>query len=252
MTSGEHVPAPDPDPDIERYAYSPAALARLVLSHELRELADCAEAGVPTGGDAHAEPGEEVEAALGLVHRAQEVLTRAVLFERAKGTSWETIAEQLEVRKQSAHERYREAEQEWKEALHAPFTPMMPPNTRVRTDYLRLHEAAYAPIEAGRSLDAWARERGRGEHAVTDGLPTLSLTDEVGQLLDGLAHLYRNMRQPGFDGPDPVARLRFTERKAALLDRIAVEEGRPEAAVQADEARALAAELRAEMDGGAV
>ncbi|MFD4320499.1 hypothetical protein [Streptomyces sp. NPDC058548] len=38
----------------------------------------------------------------------------------------------------------------------------------------------------------------------------------------------------------PAARLRLTERKAALLDRIAVEE-----------ARALAAQLRAEIEGAA-
>ncbi|MFE7268021.1 hypothetical protein ACFU9B_39470 [Streptomyces sp. NPDC057592] len=66
----------------------------------------------------------------------------------------------------------------------------------------------------------------------------------MGQALDGLNYLYRNMSQLGFEGPDPKARLRLTERKAALLDRIAIEEGRPEAAVQAEEARALAAQLR--------
>ncbi|MFG2881088.1 hypothetical protein ACGFYV_01955 [Streptomyces sp. NPDC048297] len=69
----------------------------------------------------------------------------------------------------------------------------------------------------------------------------------MSQLLDGLKYLYRDMSK----GPDPVARLRLTERKAALLDRIAVEEGRPEAAAQAEEARALAAWLRAEIDKSA-
>ncbi|MFE4829934.1 hypothetical protein [Streptomyces sp. NPDC056672] len=240
MTDAEH------DPDTERYAYSPKALARLVLSYELRELADRAAGGVLTGSDDYAEPGEEVGHALGLVHQAQEVLTRAVLFERAKHTSWEAIAEQMDIKKQSAHERYREAEQEWKEALHQPFSPT-PPGTRVPTDFLRLHEAAYAPIQAGQNLDEWAKERGKGEHAVTGGLPTLSLLDEMGQLLDGLKYLYRDM----YKRPDPVARLRLTERKAALLDRIATEEGRPEAAVQAEEARALAAQLRAEINGAA-
>ncbi|MCX5434741.1 hypothetical protein OHU11_41925 (plasmid) [Streptomyces sp. NBC_00257] len=150
------------------------------------------------------------------------------------------------MKRQSAHERYREAEQEWKEALHAPFNPM-PPGARVPTDFLRLHEAAYAPIAAGRSLDEWAEEQRKGEHAVTGGLPTLSLLDEMGQLLDGLKYLYRDM----YKRPDPGARLRLTERKAALLDRIATEEGRPEAVVQAEEARALAAQLRAEIDGAA-
>ncbi|MFE4581329.1 hypothetical protein [Streptomyces chartreusis] len=61
------------------------------------------------------------------------------------------------MKKQSAHERYREAEQTWKDALHEPFNPI-PPGARVPTDFLRLHEAAYAPIAAGRSLDEWAKE----------------------------------------------------------------------------------------------
>ncbi|MFI8515318.1 hypothetical protein ACIGHB_29740 [Streptomyces sp. NPDC085460] len=67
----------------------------------------------------------------------------------------------------------------------------------------------------------------------------------MSQLLDGLKHLYRDT----YKGPDPVARLRLTECKAALLDRIAVEEGRPEAAAQAEKARALAVQLRAEIGG---
>ncbi|MCE0448029.1 hypothetical protein LT493_42385 [Streptomyces tricolor] len=47
------------------------ALARLVLSYELRELADRAAVGVSTGSDDYAEPGEEVGDALALVHQAQ-------------------------------------------------------------------------------------------------------------------------------------------------------------------------------------
>ncbi|MFF0205997.1 hypothetical protein [Streptomyces sp. NPDC005017] len=46
------------------------------------------------------------------------------------------------------------------------------------------------------------------------------------------------MSQLGFEKPDPKARLRLAERKAALLDRIAIEEG-----------RALSAQLRAEIEG---
>ncbi|MFJ9574568.1 hypothetical protein [Streptomyces bacillaris] len=165
---------------------------------------------MPTGGDEYAEPGEEVGEAAALLHQAQEVLTRTVIFERAKGTSWATIAEQLGITEQTAQERYGEAEQAWKEALHEPFNPIPPGTRAVPTDFLRLHQAAYAPIAAGQSLDAWAQERGKGEHAVTGGLPALSLLDEMGQLLNGLSHLYRNMYQR----PDPVARLRLTERKA--------------------------------------
>ncbi|WP_406171427.1 hypothetical protein OIE52_46355 [Streptomyces canus] len=47
----------------------------------------------------------------------------------------------------------------------------------------------------------------------------------------------------------PAARLRLTERKAALLDRIAIEEGPPEAAAQPEGAPGLAAQLRVEIEG---
>ncbi|WP_326624471.1 MULTISPECIES: hypothetical protein [unclassified Streptomyces] len=126
----------------ERYAYSPKALARLVLSYELRGLADSAAAGVPTGNDDAAEPGEEVGDALGLVLQAQEILTRAVLFERAKGTSWETIAEQLDTNRQAAHERYRKAERESSPEAWRP-EPRLP-----------------APAEGSRALRyEWSRTR---------------------------------------------------------------------------------------------
>ena len=110
---------------------------------------------------------------------------------------------------------------------------------------LRAHTAAYKPTATGRSLDEWARKRGHGEHVVTDGLPTLGLLEEMNQILADLNHLYIDMHTP----PSQLARARLLERKAALLDRIAVEEAKPEAAEQAAEARARAAQLRAEGEG---
>lgn len=237
MTEAEH------DPDDERYAYSRTALSRLAFSDELRELADRAASGVPTKNDSGSVPGEQVGDAFALVQQAQEVLAHAVIYERQKGTSWEAIAEHLDIKKQSAHERYKDRIEEWKLALVEPFYPSRP-DAKLRS--LRLHQAAYAPTTAGQRLDEWARERGQGEHAVTGALPVLSTVEEMVQVLDGLNHLYRDMHTP----PDPAARARLLERKAALLDRIAVEEGRPEAAAQAEEARALAVQLRAETDGG--
>ncbi|MFD9871729.1 hypothetical protein ACFXI8_26905 [Streptomyces niveus] len=223
----------------ERYAYSPNVLARLVLSYEIRELADRAAVGVPTGDDHLARPGEDVRAALDLVHQSQEVLTRAVLCERAKGTSWDTIAEQLGIRRKSAQSRYRQAEQAWEDALHDPYDREGPAGGHRG---LRLHEAAYAPIDAGQKLDEWSQQRGQGKHAVTGGLPTLPLLEEIGQVLKGLSYLDRDRHEP----PDPAIRLQLMLRKAVLLDRIAKEENRPEAAVQAEEARALAARIRSE------
>ncbi|MFC7872034.1 hypothetical protein ACFUS2_12910 [[Kitasatospora] papulosa] len=235
MTDVEH------DPDSERYAYSRTALARLALSAELRELADRAIAGVPTTNDMWARPGEAVGTALDLLHQAQEVLARAVVYERQKHTSWEAIGEQLDVTKQSAHVRFKEAVAEWQLSLQEPHYSASP-GARVRS--LRLHEAAYAPTSAGKNLDAWVREHipahRETDHPVTGHLPALSTAEEMVQVLDTLNHLYVDTRTP----PDPSARIRLVERKAALLDRIAAEEGRPEAAQQAEEARALAAQLR--------
>ncbi|WP_331730057.1 hypothetical protein OHV05_35500 (plasmid) [Kitasatospora sp. NBC_00070] len=176
--------------------------------------------------------------------RARDGTDRAVLYEREKGTSWEVIADQLGVKRQSAHERYREAEQAWKDALHDPYNPQ-PPGARYRS--LRLHEAASHPSRTGSSWTVGGQAR-VGEQAVTGRLPTLSLLDEMNHVLEGLNYLYRDMRS---GGPDPMLRLRLTERQAASLERIAVEEGRPSAAVLAEEARALAAQLRAALDSTA-
>lgn len=232
-----------PDPDADRCAYSRTALARLALSAEQRELVDRALAGVPTTHDVWARPGEMVGTALGLVHQAQEVLAQAVVYERQKHTSWEVIGEQLDVKAQSAHERYKETVAEWQLALQQPYYPA-PPGASARG--LRLQEAAYAPTTAGQRVDAWVREHipshRETDHPVTGHPPVLSTAEEMVQVLDVLNHLYGDMRTP----PDPLVRACLTERKAALLDRIAAEEGRAEAAQQAEEARALAVQLRAE------
>ncbi|MET7738378.1 hypothetical protein ABZT02_44990 [Streptomyces sp. NPDC005402] len=242
-SNGEQIP----DPATDRYGYSRTALARLVLAYELQELADRAIGGVPTVNDSWSQPGETVSDALDLVHQAQEVLTRAVVYERVKHTSWEAIGEALgDITRQSAQERYREAVQEWKDSQQEPYyEPSHPGGVRG----VRLHPAAMEPTATGRSLDAWVHQHVKGrpeieadEHPVTGHLPALSTAEEMVQVLDALNHLYGDMHVP----TDPGRRAQLLERKAALLDRIAVEDGRPEAAEQAAEARARAAELRAD------
>lgn len=224
-------------PEDDRYSYSTRALARLVLSEQMSEVADHAASLVPTIGDYRA--GEMVEAARGLLSMAQEALVRAVLYERERHTSWETIGEVLDVTRQSAHARFREDEQEWKEALQEPFYE---PTGRIRN--LRLPEAAYQPTTTGQRLDKWAAKHcNEDEHSVTGGLPELSVLEEMNQVLAALNHLYLDREM--FSPIDQDKQARLLDRKAALLDRIATEEGRPEAAGQAAEARARAAELRA-------
>uniref|UniRef100_UPI003F491A85 hypothetical protein n=1 Tax=Nocardia sp. CA-095871 TaxID=3239971 RepID=UPI003F491A85 len=229
-------------PEDDRYSYSTRALARLVLSDQMSDIADHAASLVPTTGDRGWYPGEIVAAARGLVDLAQAALVRAVLYERATGTSWEIIGEVLEITRQSAHAKFREDEQEWKEALHEPYYESSGP---IRN--LRLPDAAYRPTDAGRRLDKWARTHcDEDGNPVTDGLPELSLIDELNQVLAAINHLYRDMYTP----TNQDQRARMLDRKAALLDRIAVETNRPQAAQQAQEARALAAEIRRGKDAG--
>lgn len=66
----------------------------------------------------------------------------------------------------------------------------------------------------------------------------------MAQVLYAINHVHRN-------GADPVERASVIERKASLLERIATEECKPEAAQQAAEARAYAAQLRAAVEAWA-
>lgn len=227
----------------DRYAYSRQALSRLVLSFEQRDLAERAAAGVPTD-DAFTRPGELVEEAQTLVELAQGVLRWAVIHERQKGTSWEEIGERLGgITRQSAHERYKEAVEEWQLSLVQPYAP-----GTAHSPYPApiLHEAALMPTETGRRLDTWARAHVPAyrdtPHPVTAPLPPLSTAEEMVQVLDAITHLQKS-------DASPTDRAAVYERKANLLERIAVEDGKPEAAEQAADVRARAAQLRAQ--GGA-
>ncbi|SEE59949.1 hypothetical protein [Streptomyces sp. TLI_105] len=228
------------DASTDRYAYSRRALSRLVLSHEQRDLAERAAAGVPTD-DAFVRGGEMVEEAQTLVELAQGVLRWAVIHERQKGTSWEEIGERLGgITRQSAHERYKEAVEEWQLSLVEPFYPA--PDGGYRA--LRIHEAAYQPTQTGRQLDEWARAHLPGyrddPHPVSGHLSPLSTAEEMVQVLDAIEHL-----QPT---TGPAERAAVYERKASLLERIAAEDGNPKAAEQAAEVRARIAQLRAQAD----
>jgi hypothetical protein len=59
------------------------------------------------------------------------------------------------------------------------------------------------------------------------------------QVLDVIAHLQKTKASP-------TEQAAVYDRKAALLERIAAEDGKPEAAEQAADVRARAARLRAE------
>ncbi|WP_331729772.1 hypothetical protein [Streptomyces chartreusis] len=226
----------------DRYAYSRRALSRLVLSFEQRDLATRAAAGVPTD-DAYASPGELVEEAQTLVELAQGVLRWAVIHERQKGTSWEEIGERLGgITRQSAHERYKQAVEDWQLALVQPYEPGTATSPFPAPV---LHEAALEPTATGARLDEWARTHvpsaRNQEHPVTGPLPPLTTVEEMNQVLAAIQHLTSH-------DADAAERAAVYERKASLLERIAVEDDRPEAAEQAADVRARAARLRAQAD----
>jgi hypothetical protein len=231
----------EPDPETDRYAYSRAALARLVLSYERRQLAEQAAAGVPTD-DTYATTGILVTEAQQLVELAREVLTRSVIYERTNGTSWEEIGEALGMTRQSALERFKAAMDEWELSLVEPFQT----DENWLIPFMRIHGAAYEPTWNGRLLDQWVREtlpayRDR-EYPVSGHLQPLSAGEEMHQVQAAIRHLHSS-------GAGPAERAAVYERKAALLDRIAIEDGTPEAAEQAAETRAHAAQLRAQAEG---
>lgn len=56
------------------------------------------------------EPGEVLKVAIRLREEADEVLARAVVYERARGTSWAVIGATLGVTRQSAFNKFRDDE----------------------------------------------------------------------------------------------------------------------------------------------
>ncbi|GAA4050969.1 hypothetical protein [Streptomyces shaanxiensis] len=135
-----------------RGPYTREALARLVLSQAAADLARGAGALVVTRNDADTGPGGRVSEARQLVEHAEELLGRAVVFERERGASWEDIAHYLDVAPQAAEERYAPELAGWSEALAEPCR-----FDEARRRYVRrLPTAAHAPDHTRRELDLWA------------------------------------------------------------------------------------------------
>lgn len=100
--TGNHVPE-----------LSAVQLARLILADAGREAAEAAELLVPTVGMLAGTDGELLNRALALQRFVHLVMVRAVIYERQRGASWADIGQHLGISRQSAHERFKDAEQEW-------------------------------------------------------------------------------------------------------------------------------------------
>src|SRR5918995_4219233 len=96
--------------------YSHAAQARLALSTAARRASDQAR-GLVSADDRGSGAGEIVERAVQLVDDARAVLDRAVVYERERGASWQTIGAAIGISRQTAHERFAEVERRGEGAL---------------------------------------------------------------------------------------------------------------------------------------
>jgi hypothetical protein len=181
---------------------------------------------VRTTADRHSHDGESVEAASRLVTAAEEVLARAVVWERERGTTWEVIAEALGGRrKQTAQERFAGVISRWKAALLRPWHLGADPDVV----YPALPDGADDPGHWGQQLDAWyARHCEPGELQPDDPRPVSGgLTIEATEVLFTVVRLLHDQalatqdRRLGGDAPHPAevqAYARQVEELAAWLD----------------------------------
>jgi|GEM_PF-1449201 len=215
----------------EQPNYSRRALSRLAFSVAAAQLSDRARARVRTLDDSWARPGEFLDEARALVTAAEELVERAIVYERECGASWTVLGEVLGVSKQAAQQKYGTASEDWAEAVDKVIQPI---EGRLRATCLP-GEGGETPEEHAKRLDAWlARseksEKQRGKAPVSDGLERSSLLQEIAVL----TRIAQRMRSEA----DPTKLRAFHECKVDLLARIAESEpGNEQAAEAAENAR---------------
>ncbi|MFC9616604.1 hypothetical protein [Streptomyces sp. NPDC056938] len=183
-------PHADPTPE-PPHPYTPAALARLMLSDAYREVAESSLNRIGTEDDYSdtIAPGDFVREVAELMRLAEAAQRRAVIYERERGASWEEIGEALGTTRQSAHTRFAEHVKAWREPLDKPerLHPDGTPDDR-RIPYGARHAPGSAAPANGsaektaRLLDQWLRQhdgRTDQEHPVSSGLPRHSTIEMV-------------------------------------------------------------------------
>jgi hypothetical protein len=100
----------------------------MVMAAEARELSDMARGFVPIWSTSSAPTAPRcrtacVGDATRLVAAAHRVLEAVVVFERLGGTSWQRLADMMDMSKQAVHERFSAAEARFREELALPENP---------------------------------------------------------------------------------------------------------------------------------
>lgn len=218
----QHYPdgMPETPPGPADITHPRRALARLALSAAAADLAEVAAALVPTIG--RARPGDHVSLAAQLLDQARDVLDRAVVYEHDHGTSWREVGEQLDVTKQSAHERFGTVVADWESGLDEPYSDDGP----IR--HARLPDGATDPDASAARLDRWctqhapastrrlAEQDGLADKMVSAGLPQHTGTSEIAALTRQLRHLTEH------DG-NTEQRQHYEARRDAVLRSVTTE-----------------------------
>lgn len=230
--------------------YPPEALARIALSAAAQELADSASSLVPTSSDGYAHGGEFVETAARLVGDAERLLRRAVIYERERGRSWETIGGAMGIKRQTAHERFAGDVEEWQAAFDRPYEPQGQ-GLCIST----LPDGAARPTWTAQYLDKWVATRAEPssihhgeEHPVSGNLiDEERLTLGLSSAVTSSASRWSDLQKTG-GVMDPIAERAFWERKRRLYERLAIEDPAGYGATAEEvavEARTKLAELKA-------
>ncbi|GAB2717506.1 hypothetical protein [Kitasatospora kifunensis] len=210
------------EPRLRPHPLHDDGLARLMLSHAYREVAEWALGGIATHVDAQAEPGSFVEEALRMLAAAEDVLRWAVTTERERGTGWDELDLLTRTNgRPAASLCFDVLVEEWREALEEPET--------VRVDGSaadpRIPYPASSPEEGAGRLDNWLLER------TVEGDPWFGTAQPVSRhlhrhsTLSAMMHAGRYSTRLLCDQlvPPPAAQADACDLQADLAERLARE-----------------------------
>jgi hypothetical protein len=230
--------------------YTSAQLGRLTHADAAHELSERLVSIASTHVDGYGRGAFLTEEANQVLADARALLAAAVVADRVRGASWAEVGEALGISKQSAHERFGDAEREFRDALLFPHRDGPPGGL----GYTVAPYAVEQPDTVRERLDRWVVEHRRSSgpgcdepQPVTRGLEVMSdrwTTDAIGQVTQLARRLIDRTLPDGVS--EDTARRRLAEVKLELYERMHVERpDDPEVAVQLMEARDRIAQLDA-------
>ena len=236
--------------EIDKLAYTPAMLARLVYSHAAYELSERLVSEASTHSDSYGRGAFLTEEALATLSEAEALLEAAVVADRTRGASWQAVAEALDVSAERARERFTQHEREFREAVLFPHR--YPENGAL--GYTVAPYAVEEPDWVRKRLDGWVVKHRRSSapdrdetQPVTRGLAAMStswIAERIGQVLELSDALIKRELPAGVT--DDQAELRHAQLRVELYEAMVAERpGHREVELQLSDARQHLYELTA-------